>query len=36
MMGLLSYAIGFGVCIHLGAVVGRMWSERHMTVTTTT
>jgi membrane protein len=29
MMGLLSYCIGFGVCLHLGAVGGRMWSERH-------
>jgi membrane protein len=26
---LLSYLIGFGVCIHLGAVFGRMWNERH-------
>jgi hypothetical protein len=25
---LLSYLIGFGVCLHLGAVVGRMWNER--------
>ena len=28
---LLSYVIGFGVCIHLGAVFGRMWNERHET-----
>jgi hypothetical protein len=26
---LLSYLIGFGVCIHLGAVFGRMWNEHH-------
>ena len=26
---LLSYLIGFGVCIHLGAVFGRIWNERH-------
>jgi len=25
---LLSYLIGLGVCIHLGAVAGRMWNER--------
>jgi membrane protein len=25
---LLSYFIGFGVCLHLGAVLGRMWNER--------
>ena len=25
---LLSYLIGFGVCLHLGAVLGRMWNER--------
>jgi membrane protein len=25
---LLSYLIGLGVCIHLGAVAGRMWDER--------
>jgi len=24
----LSYLIGLGVCIHLGAVAGRMWIER--------
>jgi membrane protein len=28
MMVLLSYLIGLGVCIHLGAVAGRMWNER--------
>jgi membrane protein len=26
---LLSYLIGFGVCLHIGAVVGQMWNERH-------
>jgi membrane protein len=26
VMVLLSYLIGLGVCIHLGAVAGRMWS----------
>ena len=25
---LLSYLIGLGVCLHLGAVAGRMWTER--------
>jgi membrane protein len=30
LMGLLSYIIGFGVCLHLGAVIGRMWHERHV------
>jgi membrane protein len=30
---LLSYFIGFGVCIHLGAVFGRMWNERHEAAT---
>jgi membrane protein len=28
LMVLLSYLIGLGVCIHLGAVAGRMWTER--------
>ena len=28
VMVLLSYCIGFGVCLHLGAVIGRMWNER--------
>jgi membrane protein len=27
---LLSYLIGLGVCLHLGAVLGRMWNERHL------
>ena len=29
VMVILSYCIGFGVCLHLGAVIGRMWNERH-------
>jgi membrane protein len=28
VMVLLSYLIGLAVCIHLGAVAGRMWDER--------
>jgi membrane protein len=28
MMILLSWLIGIGVCLHLGAVVGRAWNER--------
>ena len=28
VMILLSYLIGLGVCIHLGAVAGRIWNER--------
>jgi membrane protein len=28
VMVLLSYLIGLGVCLHLGAVAGRMWNER--------
>jgi hypothetical protein len=27
-MVLLSYLIGLGVCIHLGAVAGHTWDER--------
>jgi hypothetical protein len=27
-MVLLSYLVGVGVCIHLGAVAGLMWNER--------
>jgi membrane protein len=30
VMILLSYLIGFGVCLHLGAVLGRMWNDRHL------
>jgi membrane protein len=29
VMVLLSYLIGFAVCLHLGAVTGRVWNERH-------
>jgi membrane protein len=29
VMVLLSYLVGFGVCLHLGAVMGQMWNERH-------
>ncbi len=29
VMVLISYLVGLGVVIHLGAVVGRMWNERH-------
>jgi membrane protein len=25
---LMSYLIGYGVCLHIGAVAGRVWSER--------
>jgi membrane protein len=28
VMVLLSWCIGFGVVVHIGAVVGRMWNER--------
>jgi membrane protein len=28
MSVLLSFLIGFGVCVHIGAVIGRMWNER--------
>jgi len=27
---LLSYLIGLAVCLHLGAVAGRMWNERRL------
>jgi membrane protein len=30
MSTLLSYFIGLGVCVHLGAVFGRLWNERHL------
>jgi membrane protein len=29
VMVLLEYCIGYGVCLHLGAVVGRMWNDHH-------
>jgi membrane protein len=28
VLGLTSYVIGFGVCLHLGAVFGRVWNDR--------
>ena len=28
VMVLLSYLIGFGVCLHIGAVAGQVWNER--------
>jgi hypothetical protein len=31
MSTLLSYFVGLGVCIHLGAVFGRLWNERRGT-----
>jgi membrane protein len=35
IMILLSYAIAIGVVVHLGAVVGRQWNERHATAPAT-
>jgi membrane protein len=32
VMTLLSYVIGLAVVLHIGAVAGRMWSERHTPV----
>jgi membrane protein len=29
VMVLLSYLVGFAVCLHLGAMAGRVWNERH-------
>ena len=29
VMVVLEYCIGLGVCLHLGAVAGRMWNQRH-------
>jgi len=29
VMVLLEYCIGYGVCLHLGAVLGRMWNQHH-------
>lgn len=28
VLALISFLVGFGVCLHLGAVFGRMWNER--------
>jgi membrane protein len=30
VMVLLSYLIGFAVCLHLGAMAGRVWNERRL------
>jgi hypothetical protein len=29
VIALISYMVGFGVCLHLGAVFGRMWNDWH-------
>jgi hypothetical protein len=29
VLGITSYVIGFGVSLHLGAVFGRVWNDRH-------
>ncbi|HEY2140476.1 MAG TPA: YhjD/YihY/BrkB family envelope integrity protein [Solirubrobacteraceae bacterium] len=29
VLGITTYLIGFGVCLHLGAVFGRVWNEGH-------
>jgi membrane protein len=28
VLAIMSYLVGFGVCLHLGAVFGRMWNDR--------
>jgi len=28
VIALISFLVGFGVCLHAGAVFGRMWNER--------
>jgi uncharacterized BrkB/YihY/UPF0761 family membrane protein len=28
VIALITYLVGFGVCLHAGAVFGRMWNER--------
>ena len=28
VLGITTYLIGFGVCLHLGAVFGRVWNDR--------
>ena len=28
MIALITFLVGFGVCLHAGAVFGRMWNER--------
>jgi membrane protein len=29
VLGITTYLIGFGVCLHLGAVFGRVWNDTH-------
>jgi membrane protein len=29
VLGITTYLIGFGVCLHLGAVFGRVWNDSH-------
>lgn len=28
-LAIVSYRVGFGVCLHLGAVFGRVWNDWH-------
>ena len=28
VLAIISYLAGFGVCLHLGAVFGRIWNDR--------
>jgi hypothetical protein len=35
-MVLVTYFIAIGVVVHLGAVLGRMWNERHTATGQTT
>ena len=28
VLAIISYLVGFGVCLHLGAVFGRIWNDR--------
>jgi hypothetical protein len=30
LITLISFLVGFGVCLHAGAVFGRMWEERQI------
>jgi membrane protein len=32
VIALITYIVGFGVCLHLGAVFGRVWSESKVAV----
>ena len=36
VMVLVTYFIAIGVVVHLGAVLGRMWNERHAAADQTT